>query len=101
MPVPGIDAVPINPRGPAFRVNGAPPMLALKPLRERFNRTPGMTLKDLRKRQPMTALPVKAVWYPDLCGIATPLRWIAERFKNLRSERNAKEVEIFSRAATG
>jgi len=46
MPVPGIEAVPIKPRGPTFSVNGAPPMLALRPLLERFNLSPGMIVKD-------------------------------------------------------
>jgi hypothetical protein len=51
MPVPGSDAVPTKPRGPKFNVTGAPPMLALNPLRERLSRTPGITLNDFLKRQ--------------------------------------------------
>jgi hypothetical protein len=51
--VPGIDAVPINPRWLTLNVNGAPPMLALSPLLDRFNLRPGTTVNDLRNRQPI------------------------------------------------
>jgi hypothetical protein len=51
MPVPGMEAVPYNPFGPRLTVNGAPPILALKPVFDRFSLSPGSILKDCRNRQ--------------------------------------------------
>ncbi len=59
MPDPGRERVSVTPFGPMFMVNGAPPMLALRPRLERFSRRPGITVNDCRKRQPIhTALQV-------------------------------------------
>jgi hypothetical protein len=53
MPVPGNEAVPYTPRGPTFIVNGAPPMLQLRPVFDRLSFTPGMTLKECRNLHPI------------------------------------------------
>src|ERR1043166_3888083 len=51
IPVPGMEAVPYTPRGPTFRVRGAPPKLRLKPVFPRLSFSPGISLNDCRNRQ--------------------------------------------------
>jgi hypothetical protein len=55
-PVPGTPRLKKAPLGPMLMLVPLGPMVMLGPLRPRFNRTPGRSEKEFRKRIPIKAI---------------------------------------------